>query len=162
MRVPPVTGENWQVWAEDMRKHVGRVQTQLSDKSPDASAREDGVILFDRVNGYPVYSYGGAWVPLTGGSGATGGSATLDFGAAPGSSVASIAVTGQTGILSGSRIHAWVQGSTADHNEYEHSRILPGRVGLGIGDIVAGTGFTIHAETEMRLTGDVSVKWEWA
>lgn len=106
---------------------------------------------------------GSAWVndTVTGG-GSTGGSATLDFGAAPGSTVASVAVTGQTGILSGSRIRAWVQGSTADHNAYEHTRIFPGRIGLAAGDVVAGTGFTIHAETELRLTGDVAVNWEWA
>ena len=91
-----------------------------------------------------------------------GGAATLDFGAAPGSSTASVAVTGQAGILSGSRVRAWVQGSTSDHNAYEHSRIFPNRIGLGVSDIVAGTGFTIHAETELRLTGDVAVKWEWA
>lgn len=91
-----------------------------------------------------------------------GGSATLAFGATPGSSTASIAVTGQTNILAGSRVKAWFQGSTSDHNKYEHTRIFPSRVGLAVGDIVAGTGFTIHAETEMRLTGDVSVKWEWS
>lgn len=96
------------------------------------------------------------------GGGATGGTATLDFGAAPGASTASIAVTGQAGLLSGSNIRAWVQGSTADHNEYEHTRIFPNRIGLAAGDVVAGTGFTIHAETELRLTGDVSVRWEWA
>lgn len=93
---------------------------------------------------------------------ANGGTATLGFGAAPGSSTASATVTGQTGILSGSRIRAWVQGSTADFNEYEHSRLLPMVVALGVSDVVAGTGFTIQAATEHRLTGDVAVKWEWA
>lgn len=96
------------------------------------------------------------------GGGATGGTATLNFGAPPGSSTASATITGQTGILSGSRIRAWVQGSTADFNEYEHSRVLPLLVGLGISDVVAGTGFTIQAATQERLTGTVAVKWEWA
>lgn len=92
----------------------------------------------------------------------TGGAATLNFGAAPGSSTTTAAVTGQTGIVVGSRVRAWIQGSTADHNAYEHSTILPMMVDLGIGDIVAGTGFTIYASTEMRLTGTIAVKWEWA
>lgn len=99
--------------------------------------------------------------PRGGGSGATGGSAVLDFGAAPGSSVAEVTVTGQTGILVGSRVRVWIQGSTADHNEYEHSRIFPALIGVGVADIVAGVGFTICAVTEMRLTGTVAVKWEW-
>ena len=102
---------------------------------------------------------GGATATVTipgggGGGGATGGSAVIDFGAAPGSSVAEVVITGQASILTGSRIRAWVQGSIADHNAYEHSRILPGRLGLGIADVVAATGFTICAETELRLTGE--------
>lgn len=96
------------------------------------------------------------------GGGATGGTATLDFGGIPGTGQVSAVVTGQAGIVSGSRVRAWIQGSTADHNAYEHTRILPGRIGLAAGDIVAGTGFTIYAETELRLTGDVAVAWEWA
>lgn len=91
-----------------------------------------------------------------------GGSATLNFGAAPGSSTATVAVTGQTAILAGSRSRAWIQGSTADHNAYEHSTVLPMMVDIGTGDIVAGTGFTIYASTEMRLTGTIAVKWEWS
>lgn len=90
-----------------------------------------------------------------------GGSATLDFGFAPGSSIASVTVTGQSGIELTSRIKVWLGVSTADHNEYEHTRIFPSRIGLAAGDIVTGTGFTIHAETELRLTGDVAVYWEW-
>ena len=96
------------------------------------------------------------------GGGATGGAAVLDFGAAPGSGVASVAITGQAALGASARIRAWVQGSTADHNEYEHTRIFPARIGLAAGDVVAATGFTIHAETELRLTGEIAVNWEWS
>jgi hypothetical protein len=89
------------------------------------------------------------------------GSGVLDFGSSPGDSVASLTVTGQENIVSGSVIRVWLQGETADHSEFMHSRILPGRIGLGIADIVAGVGFTIFAETEIGLTGQVAVKWEW-
>lgn len=59
MRVPPVIGERWQIWAEDLRRYLGRVQSQLSAKEATSSATEDGVILWDRTNGYPVVSKGG-------------------------------------------------------------------------------------------------------
>lgn len=61
MRVPPVAGERWQVWAEDIRRYLARVQSQLSSRDPSLSAREDGVILWDRSGGYPVVSKGGEW-----------------------------------------------------------------------------------------------------
>jgi hypothetical protein len=81
----------------------------------------------------------------------------------PGTNVVTTVITGQTGITSGARVNVWLQGgSTASHNATEHSLIFPSRVGLSAGSIVAGTGFTITAETELRLTGDVQVKWAWS
>ena len=61
MRVPPVIGEKWQIWAEDLRRYLGRVQSQLTAKEATSSANEDGVILWDRTNGYPVVSKGGVF-----------------------------------------------------------------------------------------------------
>ena len=61
MRVPPVIGEKWQIWAEDLRRYLGRVQSQLSARETSSSANEDGVILWDRTNGYPVVSKGGVF-----------------------------------------------------------------------------------------------------
>lgn len=97
---------------------------------------------------------------IIGGSG-NSGAGVLDFGGLPGGNVSSLTITGQVDIVAGSNIRAWIQGQTADFNAYEHLLILPQRIGLGIGDIVPGVGFTIHAQTELRLTGDVAVKWEW-
>jgi hypothetical protein len=91
------------------------------------------------------------------------GTASLDFGTAPGSSVAELIITGQTDILVTSNIRLWIQAdTTVDHNEYEHTRILAGRVHLAAADVSAGTGFTIIAESEMRLTGLVKCRWEWS
>lgn len=61
MRIPPVIGDRWQVWAEDMRRYLGRALSQLSAREAGASATDDGVILWDRVNGYPVVSRGGVF-----------------------------------------------------------------------------------------------------
>lgn len=91
------------------------------------------------------------------------GTSTLDFGSAPGTNIATVAVTGQAEIPADAYIEAWFQGdSTADHNAYEHLYVFPQRVGLVCGDIVAGTGFTVHAETELRLTGTIKCRWVWS
>jgi hypothetical protein len=88
------------------------------------------------------------------------GTATLNFGAAPGTNYVSVAVTGQVSIVSGASLaEAWMMASsTGDHNAIEHS-IIP--IKLTCGDIVTGTGFTIYAFTELRLTGTFSVQWVW-
>jgi hypothetical protein len=59
MKVPPVIGERWQIWAEDLRRYLGRVQSQLSAREASSSANENGVILWDRANKYPVVSRDG-------------------------------------------------------------------------------------------------------
>ena len=56
MKTPPVIGERWQVWAEDLRRYLGKALSQLAAKETNSSATEDGIILWDRVNGYPVVS----------------------------------------------------------------------------------------------------------
>jgi hypothetical protein len=89
------------------------------------------------------------------------GSATLNFGAAPGTNVVSVAVTGETGISGTSHCEAFImqEDSTADHTQYEHM-IAP--ITLRCGGVVAGTGFTIYGWSEHRLTGTFDVRWVWA
>jgi hypothetical protein len=70
------------------------------------------------------------------------GTADLDFGAFPGKSDASVAVTGQAAIVAGSLVEAWIRPvDTADHLADEHI-VDPPRVVAA--NIVAGTGFTIY------------------
>lgn len=90
------------------------------------------------------------------------GTATLSFGAAPGSNVATATITGQTDIGTSDFAEAFFMAdTTADHNDMEH--ILFSRlVGLTCGSIVAGTGFTITAETDLRLTGSIRCRWVWS
>lgn len=95
-----------------------------------------------------------------GGSSASG-SAVLDFGAAPGTNTAETVVS--TAIPAGASVRAWFQSEgNADHNEIEHRLIFPSRVGLTCGAITDGVGFTVYAETELRLTGDVTCRWQWS
>ena len=71
------------------------------------------------------------------------GTAIVDFGAFPGSSDASVAVTGQTGILSSSLVEAWIRPvDSADNLADEH---LVETIRIVAGNIVPGTGFTIYA-----------------
>jgi hypothetical protein len=94
--------------------------------------------------------------------GATG-TATLDFGATPGTETATVSVTGQSGIIAGSAIEAWIMGtdSTADHNAYTHA-LLPRWVSVTPIDITPGTGFTLQGFNEIRLRGQVAVRWVWS
>lgn len=80
------------------------------------------------------------------------GTATIDFGVFPGKSDASVAVTGQTGIASGSLVEAWMfPVATGDHTADEH---LVETIRVTAGNIVAGTGFTIYAFNTNQLVED--------
>lgn len=77
------------------------------------------------------------------------GTTTVDFGAFPGAMDASVAVTGQAGIVAGSLVEAWLRpAATADHTADEHL-VEPLRVLAHT--IVAATGFTITVLNDNRL-----------
>lgn len=57
---PPITG-NLNVWAQNIVTYLQRVASRLAFKSGDANATENGIILYDNVNGYPVVSKDGEW-----------------------------------------------------------------------------------------------------
>ena len=57
---PPWTG-NLNVWAANIITYLQRVASRLAYKTDDARATENGVILYDNVNGYPVVSKDGEW-----------------------------------------------------------------------------------------------------
>lgn len=87
------------------------------------------------------------------------GTVTLDFGAAPGTNVITANVTGETDIPADALVEAWLMtDSTADHNAYEHA-VVP--IKLACGSVVAGTGFTVTASTDWRLTGEFTARWVW-
>lgn len=95
---------------------------------------------------------------------ATGqGTATIDFGAHPGSNEASVAVTGQTSIGSGSKVEAYVMAddTTSNHTAQDH-RYFAALAGLTCGTPTASTGFTIYARSPEKLSGQFQVRWVWA
>jgi hypothetical protein len=103
------------------------------------------------------------WAAPSGGGGGAQGSATIDFGAVPGTNIVSIAVAGQAGIVAGSQVQAFLMGndSTASHNTDEHE-FLSHYINFSVDAVTAGVGFTINAITELRLTGTFVLRWRWS
>jgi hypothetical protein len=61
--VPPLAPDIRQ-WAENLRRYLSRALDQMSFKETYSSASENGVLLWDNVNGYPVVSKNGEWVQV--------------------------------------------------------------------------------------------------
>ena len=91
------------------------------------------------------------------------GTATLDFGASPGSNEASVAVTGQATISATSKAEAWVMAddTSSNHTASDH-RYFAALAGLTCGTPVAATGFTIYARSTQKLSGQFTVRWVWS
>lgn len=96
------------------------------------------------------------------------GTAVLDFGSFPGTSDASVVVTGQAGIVSGSLVQAEIRPvDSVDHSAQEH---MLETIKVWGGNIVAGTGFTIYGFNTSqlsshgmgtRISGKWNVFWVW-
>lgn len=89
------------------------------------------------------------------------GTALLDFGSDPNSS-ASVYVSGQTGLLTTSKVRISITGvSTADNTIQDHLT-LAANSRLTAGNMIANTGFTIYAESQYGIyTGKYQVNWVW-
>lgn len=57
----PVVGPDVSLWANDLRRWLSRSWGSLTFKDATASATQDGVMLWDAANGYPVVSKGNVW-----------------------------------------------------------------------------------------------------
>jgi len=89
------------------------------------------------------------------------GTSTVDFGAFPGTTDTTVAVTGQTNIGGASVVGAWIWPvDTVEHSADEH-RVE--EIDFVADTVVAGTGFTIFAKTRgLPLYGRFNVAWAWA
>lgn len=99
-------------------------------------------------------------VAASGGGGGTtlnSGVTTVNFGAFPGSSDTSTTITGQTGILAGSKVKAYIlPTATADHTVDEH---WVETLEVIAGGITPGVGFTIWAKNTNTLSEPVLGQW---
>lgn len=108
------------------------------------------------------------------------GTTTIDFGAFPGKTDATVAVTGQGSIASNSLVEAWIfPTATSDHSSDEHladpPRILAGNVSAGVGFTIYGFAtqpilpggdkvdgvFKVTPTTNGRVYGTWTVAWVW-
>lgn len=90
----------------------------------------------------------------------TTGTAILDFGGFPGASDASVTVTGQAGIVSGSVVEAWMRlEATGDHSADEH---WVESIEVYAGNIVAATGFTIYGKNVNPISPGHRNSWMYA
>jgi hypothetical protein len=79
---------------------------------------------------------------------------TIDFGAFPGTSDASLDITGQTGIDSASVVTAWLQpADTDDHTADEHRLET---ISVMAGNVIPGVGFTIYATNNSQRNEPLS------
>ncbi len=89
------------------------------------------------------------------------GTAVLNFGATP-TDEASVAVTGQAAIASGSHVEAYFMRESTAENTLEEHEEAAALCPLVCGAIVAGTGFTIYAHPIAMLgVGQFTVRWAW-
>lgn len=75
--VPPFTSDA-KAWAENLRRYLSKALNQLDARGQYASAAEDGVLLWDREEGYPVVSKNGEWVQVVLEDGKYSGAVTTD------------------------------------------------------------------------------------
>ena len=165
--IPPVSPQSenifQQTWfLEQVRRAIQELQNSpaISDLSEAIDDRVSSLLVAGSNISLVYNDLGNSLtISASGGGSSNSGSATLDFGSSPGTNITTTTITGQTGILNGSKIKAYLMGSsTVDHSQYEHE-IVP--LNIVCGNIIAGTGFDIIASSELRLTGTFTVQWEW-
>lgn len=81
---PPPFGPEWKAWGERLVDHLNRIRSKLVFKQAGDSANEDGIILYDNANKYPVVSVDGVYkqIVLADGHGDFGISSDYTYAAA--------------------------------------------------------------------------------
>ena len=99
---PPV-GPDFKVWAEKFSAWLTSTRSFLTHRREYQSAAEDGILLWDRINGYPVVSKNGEWVQVVLEDGKYSGAVTTDQTAASTNTAYALTYTSSTadGITNG-------------------------------------------------------------
>lgn len=62
--IPQPIGDDWKAWGGRLVRYMLRERPRLQFKAADSNPSENGIILWDEVNGYPVVSKNGEWVQV--------------------------------------------------------------------------------------------------
>ena len=100
-------------------------------------------------------------LPSGGGGGSTYGTATIDFGAFPGSNEATISFA-DLGVTGGANVQAFIasDATTGDHTAKDH-RYAPLFIHL-TAQPDAGVGGNIFARSQEKMQGTFAVRWQYA
>ena len=66
---PPPHGQTWSVWGERLNAWIVRTKDRLRQLTAGESASDDGILMWDRENEYPVVSKNGEWRQIVLGDG---------------------------------------------------------------------------------------------
>ena len=132
----------------------GAATVSLAAQYDTIAVMSNGV-NWEAVSQYPASGGGGG-----GGTTINSGSATLNFGAFPGSSEASVAVAAAT-VGAGAKARAYWRGddTSADHTANDH-KYAAALIGLSV-LVTAGVGLTIYGRALDNAQGAWTVRYEW-
>jgi len=77
-RPPEPRDKDWQTWGRRMMSYLSQTRSALVQQTGDESAADDGTLMWDRENLYPVVSKNGEWVQVVLEDGNASGSITTD------------------------------------------------------------------------------------
>jgi hypothetical protein len=100
---PPPQGTDWKVWARQLSAYLSRAIPTLQFKTGNETAAENGILLWDNVNGYPVVSKNGEFRQIVLSDGKYAGHVLTDQTAASTNTAYALTYTAQTadGIANG-------------------------------------------------------------
>jgi len=77
-RPPEPRDKDWQTWGRRMMSYLSQTRSALVQQTGDESAADNGTLMWDRENLYPVVSKNGEWVQVVLEDGNASGSITTD------------------------------------------------------------------------------------
>ena len=77
-RPPEPRDKDWQTWGRRLMSYLSQTRSPLVQQTGGESAADDGTLMWDRVNQYPVVSKNGEWVQVVLEDGKYAGSVTTD------------------------------------------------------------------------------------
>jgi len=114
---PPPQGTDWKVWARQLGAYLSRALPTLQFKTGNETAAENGILLWDNVNEYPVISKNGEFRQIVLSDGQYAGHVLTDQAAASANTAYALTYTAQTadGITNGTPASRLVFGEAGQY-----------------------------------------------